>query len=111
MRVPKQTSFPAFELVIVAALALIGWAAFRLYEIVPGVGENRKMIEDLREEYAQIGEYVPPAINDLDGILNSYLKGGREGREELVKNFDRKSVEFSAWLREERRRWSSRSEP
>jgi signal transduction histidine kinase len=101
-KVPKV--FPVFEMTIVIALALIGWAAFRLYEIVPEVDRERSRLEDLKAEYFQIADYLGSSITELNVCLTNYLQG-REPAE--IEQFQRKGQELRQWLETKKRRWSA----
>ena len=104
MRPRGPKAFPLFEMIIVIALALIGWAAFRLYEIVPEVDRERSGLDDLKAEYFQIGDYLRSSIVELNLCLTNYLQG-REPAE--IDQFQRKSQELRQWLEAKKERWGS----
>src|SRR5882724_11059445 len=95
-----RSTFPVFEITIAGALLLIGWAAFRLYEIVPEVDESRHLMSQLRDEYFSLGESVQTNITELDDALESFLD---EKQEEDQGRFQKQSAQWSQWLGERRR--------
>src|SRR5882724_8527650 len=97
-----RSTFPVFELTIAGALLLIGWAAFRLYEIVPEVDESRHSLIQLRDEYFGLGDSVQTNVNELDDALESFLEG--KDAEDLDR-FQKQSTQWSQWLTDRRRIW------
>ena len=97
-----RSTFPVFEITIAGALLLIGWAAFRLYEIVPEVDESRHALVQLRDEYFGLGDSVQTNMSELDDALVSYLD---EKQDEDLERFQKQSAQWSQWLGERRRAW------
>jgi len=102
MRARIRTSFPVFEVTIAGALLLIGWAAFRLYEIVPEVDESRHALVQLRDEYFLLGDSVQTNVSEIDDALESYLD---DKQQEDLERFQKQSSQWSQWLAEQRRLW------
>src|SRR5882724_9279804 len=98
-----RSTFPVFELTIAGALLLIGWAAFRLYEIVPEVDESRHTLMQLRDQYFSLGDSVQTNITELDDALQNFLDYKNE---EEVERFQKQSLQCSQWLNERRRLWT-----
>lgn len=94
--------FPVFEITIVAALILIGWTAFRLYEIVPGVKEDRTRVVQLKTEYEEIGRYVRVSVNDLQAALTNFMQGNDV---QEIKHFQSRGQELSEWIAKKKQRW------
>src|SRR6267378_3213823 len=90
-----RNTFPVFELTIAGALLLIGWAAFRLYEIVPQVDESRPALMQLRDQYFLLGDSVQTNVSELDDALASFLdsKNGED-----LERFQKQSLQWSQWL-------------
>jgi signal transduction histidine kinase len=97
-----RSTFPVFEITIAGALLLIGWAAFRLYEIVPEVDESRHAMVQLRDEYFGLGDSVQTNMSELDDALESYLD---EKQDEDLERFQKQSAQWSQWMGERRRAW------
>jgi len=97
-----RSTFPVFELTIAGALLLIGWAAFRLYEIVPEVDESRHVLTQLRDQYFLLGDSVQTNISELAEALESFLdyKNGED-----LERFQKQSLQWNQWLNERRRLW------
>jgi len=97
-----RSTFPVFELTIAGALLLIGWAAFRLYEIVPEVDESRHVLTQLRDQYFLLGDSVQTNISELAEALESFLdyKNGED-----LERFQKQSLQWNQWLSERRRLW------
>src|SRR2546427_1114664 len=108
MTARTQNAFPLFELTIIAALALIGWVAFRLYEIVPEVNANRKQLADLRTEYFQVAEFVQSRISTLDEALTNALQTHEAAQ---MARFRSKSQEWQKWLEKEKSHWNLGASP
>ncbi|TAL01436.1 MAG: hypothetical protein EPO07_08430, partial [Verrucomicrobia bacterium] len=97
-----------FELAILLALTLIGWAAFRLYEIVPEADRGRQQLRELQGEYSAIGSYVQTNARLLSATLTNILQKKDSA---ATNQFERQSQEFKQWIAdEERRREESRME-
>src|SRR6266850_417309 len=90
-----RSTFPVFELTIAGALILIGWAAFRLYEIVPEVDESRQALLQLRDQYFQMGDAVQTNVSELDDALLSFLES-KDGDD--LARFQKQSQDWSQWL-------------
>lgn len=97
-RTPR--TFPLFELTIVGALALIGWVAFRLYEIGPEMGENRKQLVNLRTEYFSIAQFVHVTVNELTDALTNYLQTKDPAE---LRRYEDKNRELDQWLQKKER--------
>jgi len=97
-----RSTFPIFEVTIAGALILIGWASYRLYEIVPEVDESRHAMAQLRDEYFGLGDSVQTNVNELDDALESFLES-KEGED--LERFQKQSTQWSQWLTERRRLW------
>jgi signal transduction histidine kinase len=97
-----QKTFPVFEITIVAALLLIGWTAFRLYEIVPGVREDRAQVIRLKSEYDEIGKYVRISVAELHTALTNYLQGNDV---QEIKHFQSRGQEMSEWIARKKALW------
>jgi signal transduction histidine kinase len=98
-----QSSFPAFELTIIVALLLIGWAAVKLYEIGPEVDESHQALRLLRDDYYLLSSAIQTNLNELDDALTNFLQG-KDGPE--VTRFQRQSKELSQWLGDRKQQWS-----
>ncbi len=87
-----RSTFPVFELTIAGALLLIGWAAFRLYEIVPEVDESRHVLTQLRDQYFLLGDSVQTNISELAEALESFLdyKNGED-----LERFQKQSLQWN----------------
>src|SRR5258705_126194 len=92
-----------FELTIFGALALIGWVAYRLFEIVPQAEVNRKPLIELKQEYQQISENVQGTINELDNTLTHFLQAKDHAE---MEHFEKKAAEWQRWLEKEHQRWN-----
>ncbi len=103
-----RSTFPLFELTIAGAVLLIGWAAFRLYEIVPEVDESRHALAQLRDQYFLLGDSVQTNISELDYALESFLDHKNEEDLEL---FQKQSLQWGQWLEERRRLWMDSEVP
>src|SRR6267154_2625990 len=103
-----RNTFPVFELTIAGALLLIGWAAFRLYEIVPEVDEGRHALTQLRDQYFLLGDSVQTNLSELDESLESFLVYKNE---EDLDRFQKQSLQWSQWLIERRRLWMDADVP
>ncbi len=90
---------PVLEIAVLVVLVLIGWAAFRLYEIVPEMGESRDRLGRLRDEYARVGEFVETNINELHDALTNYVQN--QGTNDLDR-FERIRREERHWLETQR---------
>src|SRR6266436_5528503 len=102
MNARNHSSFPVFELAIVAALVLIGWAAYRLYKIVPEVEESRREPAELRDEFYEVGDFVQTNITELNEALGNYLQGKNP---QDLKRFEAGSRRWDNWMNEKRRVW------
>jgi len=91
----RSKEFPVFEITLVLALALIGWVAFKLYEMTPDNEEARKELETLSANYGQIAEIVQSSVNELEGIFHNYSQSKDAGEIEV---FQTRSHEFKQWL-------------
>src|SRR5215471_18237212 len=103
MTARTNSRFPLFELTLCVALALMGWVAFRLNDLVPQADANRKPVEELRAEYFLISQYVQSNINELQRTLTNFLRR-KDGS--LLQSFDNRSSEIGAWLEDRRDHWS-----
>jgi len=99
-----QKSFPVFEITVIAALILIGWTAFRLYEIVPGVREDRAQVIRLKSEYDEIGKYVKLSVSELHGAYTNYLQGNDL---QEIKHFQTRGQELADWINRKKALWIS----
>src|SRR5438045_9367374 len=98
----NKIELPSFELAILLALSLIGWAAFRLYEIVPEADRGRQQLRELRGEYFLIGNYVQTNAQQLSATLTNILQ--KKDLAEIAQ-FERQSQGFKQWIgKEEERR-------
>lgn len=102
MNARNQKSFPVFEITVVAALLLIGWTAFRLYEIVPGVREDRGQVVRLKSEYDEIGKYVKLSVAELHTSFTNYLQ--RTDLQELA-HFQARGEEMLDWISAKKAKW------
>jgi hypothetical protein len=68
-------SFPAFELTLVVALILIGWAGLKLYELGPEVTETHDSLVELRDRYFLLSDVIQTNITELDEALTQFLEG------------------------------------
>jgi signal transduction histidine kinase len=102
MKSRTQSNFPAFELTIVVALILIGWAALTLYELGPEVKESRESLLQLRDQYFLLSEGIRTNIDELDDALTAFLdtKNGAE-----VARFQKQSAQWEQWFARTRRTW------
>src|SRR5580765_8254247 len=78
-----RKEFPVFEITLILALALIGWVAYKLYEITPEREETRKELQTLSVDYSQIAEIVQSSMNELDGTYNLYSQSKDAGQIEV----------------------------
>jgi len=95
--------FPLFELTLLVALALMGWVAFRLYDLEPQADLHRKPVIELRAEYFLISQYVESSINDLHMALTNFLQAKSSS---VLQDFESRSSESQAWLDDQRQHWS-----
>src|SRR5438477_9484908 len=98
-----KNRFPLFEITLLVALALMGWVAFRLNDLVPHVDANRKPIAELRAEYFLISQYVAASINDVHQALTNFLQSQDHSQ---LQNFENRGSETQAWLEEQQQRWN-----
>ena len=98
-----KNRFPLFEITLLVALALMGWVAFRLNDLVPHVDANRKPIAELRAEYFLISQYVAASINDVHQALTNFLQSQDHSQ---LQNFENRDSETQAWLEEQQQRWN-----
>src|SRR5215467_13203755 len=91
----KRTGFPVFETATVIALALIGWTAFRLYEVVPGVDEGQGELNVLKADYFEIAEHLQNSVTALNDCFTNYLQSKDPG--ELVQ-FQHQGQELRGWI-------------
>jgi hypothetical protein len=98
----NQKGFPVFELATVIALALIGWTAFRLYEVVPGVDQGRGKLNELKADYYEISDYLQTSVAILNDSLTNYL---REKDPAELDQFQRQGQELQRWMEIKNRRW------
>src|SRR5262245_23116787 len=98
----KRTGFPVFETATVIALALIGWTAFRLYEVVPRVDEGRGELNVLKADYFEIAEHLQNSVAALSDCMTNYLQGKEPA--ELVQ-FQQQGQELREWIEAKRRHW------
>ena len=103
-----RSTFPLFELTIAGAVLLIGWAAFRLYEIVPEVDESRQALVQVRDQYFLLGDSVQTNISELDYALEGFLDHKNDEDLEL---FQKQSLQWGQWLEERRRLWMDSEVP
>src|SRR5690242_11777671 len=96
---PWRRGFPWFEVTILVSLALIGWVAFRLYEIAPQVDENRRQLNNLRAEYFQIAEFVQSRVVDINDSYTNYM---RTLDPVDLEQFEARGQEFQRWLEKEK---------
>jgi len=92
----------------VLALVLIGWVAWRLYQIVPENDENRKELISLKTDYFQITAFVQSNVGELEGIVSNYFQTKDAAQLEL---FQTRCGEFKKWLENENVRWKPLSAP
>jgi signal transduction histidine kinase len=98
----QRREFPFFEITLILALVLIGWVAFKLYEIAPENEETRKELDSLTLDYFQIGDNVRSNINELDGIFANFSLSKDAAQIEL---FQTRCHEFEQWLEGQNVRW------
>jgi signal transduction histidine kinase len=127
MNVRPNTGLPIFELSIFVVVVLIGWAAFRLSEILPeqkevqsvpsptqvvAVTEPAKdshlslpdVIEKqdalkVRDELLAVANYVQSNFGDLENAFGYYVDR-RNGAD--LKRFEQKAGEFRIWLEKQK---------
>ncbi len=102
MSAATKHSLPLVELAIFLALALIGGAAFRLYQMVPSVDEHHQQLRDLRNEYLELGDYVQTTVKELNSDLAAFLQGKSRAAQE---RFQRRSRAAEQWLRQKEQFW------
>ena len=100
----NQKGFPVFEVAAVIALALIGWTAFRLYEVVPAADPARSQLNDLKTDYYEISDHLQASI----ALLNDALTNRSRGREPAeLAQFQRQAAELTHWVDGKKRRWTA----
>jgi signal transduction histidine kinase len=97
-----RKEFPVFEITLILALAVIGWVAFKLYEITPESEETRKELQTLSVDYGQIAEIIQSSMNELDESYNRYSQSKDAGQIEV---FQTRCHEFEQWLERQNIRW------
>ena len=124
MNTRPTASLPLFELSIFLIVILVGWAAFRLSEILPqqngvhlipnpaaatepardsapslpDVIEKQDALK-LRDELLGVADYVQSNFADLENAFGGYVD--RRNTADL-KRFDQKSREFRGWLEKQK---------
>ena len=96
-------TFPLFELTIIVALALIGWVAFRLYQIVPEVDQSRDQLAQVRSQYFAISDAIQSNVTRLDEALRDCLE--RKDPAQLQR-YSMARLDFEQWLDREARQWT-----
>lgn len=103
MKGRTKTELPTFEFSILLALVLIGWAAYRLIQIVPETDHSPKQYGEWSDEFNGIAEVVQTTMTELDGSLTNLLQR-KEGAN--AEHFQHRAQEFSQWMRAEQSRLS-----
>ena len=98
----SRRGFPVFEVTLVLALVLIGWVAFKLYEIGPDSDETRNQLARTKTEYFQITEVVQSNLTQMEEIYTNYFQTRDATQIEL---FQTRAHEFQQWLERENIRW------
>ncbi len=101
-------SFPAFELTLVVALILIGWAGLKLYELGPEVTESHDALVEIRDRYFLLSDVIQTNITELDEALTHFLEG-KDGSQ--VVRFQKQSQQWEQWFMETRKTWSASAVP
>jgi len=102
-----KIALPLFELSGLLALLLIGWVAFSLYELTPGVDENRERLAELRDAFFHIGDSVQTNFTQLDDALIGVV----QSKDALaMEQFQNHSQAWKQWLGRETR-LANRKEP
>lgn len=127
MNVRTKTGLPIFELSIAVVVVLIGWAAFRLSEILPQQKEVQSAREPtqvvavtestkdwvlslpdvidkqdalkVRDELLGVANYVQSNFSDLENAFSTYVD--RRNTNDLNR-FEQKAGEFKVWLEKQK---------
>src|SRR6266478_3136579 len=102
MNARGKNRFPLFELIILVALGLIGWAAHGLYQSVREVDLSGKSLHGIRNEYLGDSQFIQTNITEMNDALSGALAGNAAQHERL----ERSSERWYQWLAGQRRHWT-----
>src|SRR5439155_16818941 len=98
-----KNRFPLFQLIILVALGLIGWAARGLYQSVREVDLSGKSLSGIRDEYLGVSKFIQTNITEMNDALSAALQTGNVAQHE---RFERSSEQWYQWLADQRRHWT-----
>ena len=96
-------SFPAFELTLVVALILIGWAGFKIYELGPEVTESHDTVVALRDQHYLLSDVIETNLEILDEALTRFLES-RDASQ--VPRFQKQAQQWEEWMAQTHQAWS-----
>src|SRR5436309_2632100 len=95
MNARRKIRFPLFQLVILVALGLIGWAAHGLYQSVKKVDLSGKSLSGIRNEYLGVSKFIQTNITEMNDAMSAALQTGNLAQHE---RFERSSERWYQWL-------------
>ncbi len=101
---PTKRTLPAFEVAVIAALALIGWAAYKVDRIAPAMGESGKNLAEVRDDYLALADSVQTNLEGLELIRTNTAKA-KDSDKELAR-FHAVGHEWMKWLDSQGKLWS-----
>src|SRR5260370_14797358 len=104
MNTPTKRLFPEFELAVITALALIGWAAYKVDRIAPAMGESGKNPAEVRDDYLALADSVQTNLEALELIRTNTVKA-KDSDKELAR-FHAVGREWMKWLNSQGKLWS-----
>src|SRR5258707_7049092 len=104
MNMPAYRSFPAFELIVVGALVLVAWAAYKVDTITPAAEESRKDLAELRDDYSVLADSVQTNLDGLEFILTNSTKG--KDWDKSLSQFHSLGREWIKWLDDKTKLWN-----
>jgi signal transduction histidine kinase len=98
-----KNRFPLFELIMLLALGLIGWAAIGLYQSARKVDGSEKKLGTIRNEYFSVCRFIQTNTTEINDALTAALQSENDPRQN---RFERSSEYWYRWLDQKRRIWT-----
>ena len=79
MSTRRKNRFPLFQLIILVALGLIGWAAHGLYRSVREVDLSGKSLSSIRNEYLGVSKFIQTNLTEMNEAFSAAIQSGGGG--------------------------------
>src|ERR1051326_8559384 len=94
MRVIRNLRLGVFEVLLLVALGVIGWATYQTFQAIQMVGGHPRTAE-----YFVIADHLQPAVEELNGALMRYVVRGESADWD---RFQLKSQTLKEWITQQK---------